>query len=109
MDRKLVQFVGLRLIDHDNTHDFILPAFPQPLSFLPLSSLYRCNLVLVSISPYKDGLDIVLFSKLANNVSWADDKHEWSWGFRKTTDEFEYGRHTRKVGAKQIKITLTTN
>lgn len=83
---KDVQFIGLRITDNQVNHDFVMPAFPQPLSFLPLGSLYRCGRVLFSVALYQDGVDIALFSKLEDNITWMDDKDEWSWGFRKKTN-----------------------
>lgn len=49
-DVKNVQFVTLKLYETKSSsiHEYLLATFPQPFSFLPIQSIYRCSSVIIS-------------------------------------------------------------
>jgi hypothetical protein len=90
-------------------YEYILPIFPQPFSFLPLGSLYRCDHVLLSVTSSEKGVDVAFFSSKDQGVTWLPEEEKWDWNWKKESDKYYFGRSIRADNNEKVRVVLDNN
>lgn len=89
-------FAMAKITVNNKTHDYFIPLFNLPLTFLSINNLYKCDDVLISYRRTDKLSDVTVFS---SKESWKLEP-EASWGFRNKDDGMFFSRQTYPRGTE---------